>query len=160
MEELTIDDISLDQSQARITICGVPDSPGVAATVFREVAAAGILVDMIVQSCDRPGGRADLTFTAPHERLEESLQVARRLAERFACREVTSSPRVAKLSVSGVGLRSHTGVATRMFRSLAEVGVNVEMINTSEVRVNVVVDGAAGEKSLEALKSAFANVMR
>ena len=160
MEELTIDDVSLDQSQARITISGVADTPGVAAQVFREVADAGILVDMIVQSCDRPGGQADLSFTVPHDKLDESLGVADYLTQTLACQEVTSSPRVAKLSVSGVGLRSHTGVAARMFRSLAEAGVNVEMINTSEVRVNVVVDGALGEKGLECLQAAFADVMR
>jgi aspartate kinase len=160
MEELMIDDVSLDQSQARITISGVADTPGVAARVFQEVADAGILVDMIVQSCDHPGGQADLSFTVPRDKLDESLGVADYLARTLACQEVTSSPRAAKLSVSGVGLRSHTGVASRMFRSLSEAGVNVEMINTSEVRVNVVVDGELGEKGLECLQAAFADVMR
>jgi aspartate kinase len=160
MEELMIDDISLDASQARVTISGVPDVPGVAAKVFEEVAAAGIFVDMIVQSYNGVEGQASLTFTVPQAKLDESAAVANRLAETFECHAVTSSPQVAKLSVSGVGLRSHTGVAIRMFRSLAEVGINVEMINTSEVRVNVVVNGSQGEKALAQLQKVFADVLR
>ena len=78
----------------------------------------------------------------------------------FSCREVTSSPDVAKLSVSGVGLRSHTGVAIRMFKSLSEIGINVQLINTSEVRVNVIVDGNEGERALNHLHESFADAMR
>ncbi len=160
MEELMIDDIALDAAQARVTISGVPDVPGVAAKVFEEVAAAGIFVDMIVQSYNGVEGQASLSFTVPQAKLDESAAVANRLAEMFECHAVTSSPQVSKLSVSGVGLRSHTGVAIRMFRSLAEVGINVEMINTSEVRVNVVVNGSQGEKALAQLQKAFADVLR
>jgi aspartate kinase len=159
MEELFIDDISLDQSQARLTVSHVPDTPGVAAKVFEEVAAAGIFVDMIVQSFGRQE-MANLSFTVPQEKLAQCLQVAQRLAGEFRCGPVTSSPRVAKLSVSGVGLRSHTGVAIRMFRALADAGINLEMISTSEVRVNVVVDGQHGEKGLACLEQAFASAMR
>lgn len=159
MEELFIDDIALDESQSRITISGVPDTPGVAARVFEEVAAAGIFVDMIVQSY---GGaeHASLSFTVPQDRLQEALAVAQRTAESLTCRGVTHAPRVAKLSVSGVGLRSHTGVAIRMFRALAEAGINLELISTSEVRVNVLVDGAHGKKALECLQKAFSDVLR
>ena len=82
-----------------------------------------------------------------------------RLAEEFQCRAVSSSPEVAKLSVSGIGLRSHTSVGTRMFRSLSEAGINVEMINTSEVQVNVVVDGKQGQQALAVLTEAFADVL-
>ena len=135
MEELFIDDISLDQSQARITISGVPDTPGVAAKVFDEVAAAGIFVDMIVQSHGGKG-QASLSFTVPQNKLKESLEVTNRLVKAFACKSVSNSPQVAKLSVSGVGLRSHTSVAIRMFRALAEAGINLELISTSEVQVN------------------------
>ncbi len=159
MEELFINEIALDESQARITINGVPDSPGIAARVFEEVAAAGIFVDMIVQS---HGGadRASLSFTVPHIRLTPALEVANRIAKALTCRQVTSCPHVAKLSVSGVGLRSHTGVAIRMFRALSEAGINLELISTSEVRVNVLVDGSQGKKALERLQTAFADVLR
>jgi aspartate kinase len=160
MEDLFIDDISLDQSQARVTIKGVPDTPGMAARIFEEVAAAEIFVDMIVQSYDGVEGEATLSFTVPKGKLAAAMTVAKKLAADFKCREVSSSPDIAKLSVSGIGLRSHTGVAMRMFRSLAEAGINIGMINTSEVRVNVVVDGPQGEKGLASLQKAFADVLR
>ncbi len=159
MEELTLEDITLDQDQARVTIVDVPDTPGVAAKVFEEVATAGIFVDMIVQSYGHDG-LADLSFTVPQKKLSESIRVAKSLAQAFGCTDVTSSPRIAKLSVSGIGLRSHTSVAIRMFRALAQAGINLEMINTSEVRVNVVVDGASGAQGLASLQQAFADVLR
>jgi aspartate kinase len=159
MEELFIDDIALDETQARITIKGVPDAPGIAARVFEEVAAAGIFVDMIVQS---HGGadRASLSFTVPQNRLQLALNVAQQIAGEMACAQVTSCPHVAKLSVSGVGLRSHTGVAIRMFRALSEASINLELISTSEVRVNVIVDGSQGSRALDCLQTAFADVLR
>ena len=159
MEDLVIDDISLDQSQARVTINRVPDVPGVAAKVFEEIAASGIFVDMIVQSHGHDG-MADLSFTVPKDNLTKSHAVAEKLSGDFACGAVTSSPDVAKLSVSGIGLRSHTGVAIRMFRSFAEAGINIDMVNTSEVRVNVVVDGLKGKRALDCLQKAFADVLR
>ena len=160
MEELTIDDLASDERQGRVTIGGVPDTPGVAAKVFEEVAAAGIFVDMIVQSHHGATDDATLSFTVPRTDLQACVEVANRLAADFHCRGVTSSPEIAKLSVSGVGLRSHTGVAIRMFRALSQAGINVEMINTSEVRVNVVVDGAHGARALSELHSAFADVLK
>jgi aspartate kinase len=160
MEELTIDDISLDSSQARVTISGLPNRPGIAARVFEEIAAAGIFVDMIVQSHPSSAGSASLSFTMPQPQLARSLEAARQVAEALGCRNVTSSPRIAKLSVSGVGLRTHVGVAIRMFKALASAGINVEMINTSEVRVNVVVDAEQGQRGLAQLQTAFADVLR
>ncbi|MEO8498328.1 MAG: ACT domain-containing protein, partial [Planctomycetota bacterium] len=160
MEELTIDGITLDEGQARISISGVPDTPGVAAKVFDEVAAAGIFVDMIVQSHNGHAGQASLSFTVPNTKLAASVAVANRLAATFKCEGVTSSPDIAKLSVSGVGLRSHTGVAIRTFNALAKAGINVEMINTSEVRVNVVVDGKRAVEALSLLQQAFADVLQ
>ena len=160
MEDLTIDEVSLDTAQARVTIGGVPDKPGIAAKVFEDVAAAGVFVDMIVQSHPSAGGSATLSFTVPQNQLSRSVDAARRIAQSLGCQAVSSSPIIAKLSVSGVGLRTHTGVAIRMFRALAEAGINLEMINTSEVRVNVVVDGAAGEKGLARLQAAFADVLK
>lgn len=159
MEELTIDDISLDDSQGRVTIFGVPDMPGVAASVFRDIAAAKISVDMIVQSYTS-GGLANLSFTVPKASVAASVNVVQKLTQTYPSLRVTSSPNVAKLSVSGIGLRSHTGVAIRMFRALAEARINVIMINTSEVRVNVVVDGSQGPTSLHCLQEAFADVYR
>jgi len=158
MEEILIEDITLDASQARVTVVDLADIPGLAAQVFGEIAEAGISVDMIVQSIGRKN-RANLSFTVAQEDLQRSLKVAADLAERLGCPPPTSCPQVAKLSVFGVGMRSHTDVASRMFSSLAAAGINVDMISTSEVRVNVVVDRKDGEKALAALRQEFADVM-
>lgn len=160
MEELVIDDITLDNNQARITIRGIPDTPGIAAAVFEEVAGSGIFVDMIIQSFDGEEGLASVSFTIPQSQYEVALQVAELICERSQCQGMSNSPRVAKLSVSGIGLRSHTSVAIRMFRALAETGINVEMISTSEVRVNIVVDGNHGEQALLQLQSAFQDLLQ
>ena len=159
MEELFISDLLLDQSQALVTIVGVPNQPGVAAAVFQSIADAGLFVDMIVQSHKGYKGRISLSFTVPADQLTQALEVSQRLAGQFGCHSVTHRPHVAKLSVSGIGLRSHTGVAIRMFRALAEAKINVDMISTSEVRVNVVVDGQYGETGLKQLQKAFEDVL-
>ncbi|MEX0936459.1 MAG: aspartate kinase [Pirellulales bacterium] len=156
MEDLTVDDVLLDDTQSRVTITLVPDRPGVAAGIFEQVAAEGIFVDMIVQSSGH-SGLASISFTVPRAMLDQSVVVARRLSSEFGCGSVTSSPQVAKLSVSGIGMRSHTGVAIGMFNSLTRAGINVVMINTSEVRVNVVVDGEHGKRGLAVLEEAFAD---
>jgi len=157
MEDLAIDDLALDDSQARVTLSDLPDHPGIAADLFDAIAERGVFVDMIVQSFGR-GGRANLTFTVPSAELDQAAEVAGATAKRLGCGPVSTNPHIAKLSVSGIGMRSHTGVAIRMFRSLAAAGINVEMINTSEVRVNVVVDGDAGSRGLDCLQEAFADV--
>jgi len=155
MEDLTIDEVALDESQGRITIHGVPNKPGIAAGVFEEIARAGVFVDMIVQSF---GGEqtATISFTVPQSEVNKSLQVADKLARQLGCREVTSAPKVAKLSVLGIGIRSNTSVAIRMFESLGKAGINVDMMSTSEVRLNVVVDGNKGKQALDVLQQAFA----
>lgn len=160
MEELVLDDVGLDETQALVTIVGVPNRPGVAAQVFQSVADAGVFVDMIVQSHKGCKGQISVSFTMPADQLSRAIDVAEKLSRQLDCTAVTHRPRVAKLSVSGIGLRSHTSVAIRMFRALAEVGINVDMVSTSEVRVNVVVDGHQGHAGLEKLQTAFANVLR
>ena len=106
-------------------------------------------------------GQISVSFTVPASQLQQALKVARQLADEFGLPQRHGiDPQVAKLSVSGIGLRSHTGVAIRMFRALAEAKINVDMISTSEVRVNVVVDGQHGQSGLEKLQTAFADVLR
>jgi len=159
MEELLISDVTLDQSQALVTIVGIPNQPGVAAKVFQSIADAGIFVDMIVQGHKGYLGRISLSFTVPADQLPLALEVTQQLANHFNCHAVTHRPHVAKLSVSGIGLRSHTGVAIRMFRALADAQINMDMISTSEVRVNVVVDGPHGQQGLRQLQTALADVL-
>jgi len=159
MEELAIDEISLDDTQARVTVSDIADQPGIAAAIFEAVAAGGIFVDMIVQSYGR-GGKAKLSFTVPQNHYEKCVKLLEQLAIEWKCGPVSGSPKVAKLSVSGIGLRSHTQVAIRTFRCLSEAGINIDLINTSEVRVNVVVDGEHGAKALPCLQRAFADCMQ
>jgi aspartate kinase len=159
MEGLRVDDVLLDESQGRITISQIPDQPGVAAHFFENIAAANIFVDMIVQS-DGNDGQASLSFTVPRNQLDAAFSVAESLVTDMAGAEANCCLEVAKLSIAGIGMRSHTGVAIRSFQSLAAKGINVEMVNTSEVRINLVIDGNSGRTGLEALSDAFADVLQ
>ncbi len=155
MESLIIDDISLDDTQSRITICKIPNEPGLAASLFEQIAGDGVFVDMIVQSHNSEK-IADITFTVPRDQLTRALAVAEKASSEHGCEGVVHKQSIAKLSVSGIGMRSHTGVAIGSFEALSRAGINVEMISTSEVRVNVVVDGDDGEKGLACLHDRFA----
>jgi aspartate kinase len=157
MEDLTIESISLDETQAQMTLFDVPDRPGVSATIFEGIAAESILVDMIVQSIGRDE-LADVSFTVPRSELDRAGRVLQQMSGQLGG-EVKVEPAVAILSVKGIGIRSHTGVGLRMFKALAEAGINVVMVSTSEVRVNVVVEADKGEAGLAALKAAFADVL-
>jgi len=153
MEDLAVEDCQLDSSQALVTFTDLPDTPGVAADVFEEVGRAKLFVDMIVQSHPR-GGRAELSFTVPSSDRERAIEVAERIAKARGA-SVADVPHVAKLSITGVGIRSHAGMADRLFAPLGDAGINVDLVSTSEVRLNVVVAAEQGKKSLEILKEAF-----
>ena len=157
MEELTIHGVTLDSTQARLTLSNVPDTPGISADVFEAVASTGVLVDMIVQSVGEEG-HTNLSFTVPQPDLQRAEAKVRSMIENLEGK-IQTEPAVAILTVTGVGMRSHTGVGIRMFGALNEVGINVDMISTSEIRVNVVVNAQKGELGLEALKKAFADVI-
>jgi len=153
MEDLAIEDCQLDSSQALVTFTDLPDTPGVAADVFEEVGRAGLVVDMIVQSHPR-AGRAEISFTVPAESRDRAIEVAGRIAAARGA-NVADVPHVAKLSITGVGIRSHAGVADRLFKPLADEGINIDLVSTSEVRLNVVVAAEHGERSLAVLREAF-----
>ena len=157
MEDLTIHNVALDATQARVTLSEVPDRPGIAADIFEAIASQEILVDLIVQSVGQDG-ETTLSFTVPRKDLDRSGKVAVEIVGQFGG-DVTTQSEIAILSVTGIGIRSHTGVGIRMFQALTEAGINVDMINTSEVRVNVVVDAKKGEQGLAALKAVFADVL-
>jgi aspartate kinase len=157
MEDLAIESVSLDETQAQMTLFDVPDQPGVSARIFEAVASDGILVDTIVQSIGRDG-LADISFTIPRTSVEQARRVLKNLSKELGGEE-KDEPKVAILTVKGVGIRSHTGVGLRMFKALAEAGINVEMVSTSEVRVNVVIDATKAATGLAALKAAFADVL-
>jgi len=153
MEDLAIEDCLLDSSQALVTFTDLPDKPGVAADVFLEVGRAGLFVDMIVQSHPR-NGRAEISFTVPAADREKAIAVAQVFAASRGA-AVVDVPHVAKLSITGVGIRSHAGVADRLFKPLADAGINIDLVSTSEVRLNVIVAAEHGHKSLEVLRKAF-----
>ncbi|MDR2116673.1 MAG: aspartate kinase [Planctomycetaceae bacterium] len=158
MEDILIEDIHLDQTQARITMPDVPDKPGIAAEMFERIAEAGIVVDMIVQSCGR-NGKAIITYTIPRTMLDTAIEVTKKLADEWKSDKPLYNPTVAILSVRGTGLRSHTGLAYRMFKTLADGGINVNVISTSERNISITVDNAQGEQGLQLLKKEFANEM-
>ena len=153
MEDLAIQDCLLDSSQALVTFIDLPDKPGVAADVFEEVGRAGLFVDMIVQSHPR-NGRAEISFTVPASERDKAIDVAGRIAASRGA-QVVDVPHVAKLSITGVGIRSHAGVANRLFKPLADAGINIDLVSTSEVRLNVIVGAEYGQQSLEVLRRAF-----
>ncbi len=155
MEDIVISEILLNTEEGRITIFDLPDKAGNCSRVFHAVAQAGIVVDMIVQNLSSPG-RAELSFSVPRGNLEGALhQVEKVLGEIDSGARVVADANIARLFVFGVGMRTHTGVARRMFGALAGKGINIAMINTSEVCVSVVVDLARAQDALASLKEAF-----
>ncbi|MDR3110359.1 MAG: aspartate kinase [Planctomycetaceae bacterium] len=157
MEDILIERVSLDQKQASVTLSALPDKPGVAATIFEMIASEGILVDMIVQS-NGDGQVASFTFTVLRNNLRTTLSVCEKINKKLGGRiTVTNHPAIAKLTLRGTGLRSHTGLAYRMFKTLHDGKINVNVISTSEVCVSVVVDDEQGEKGKKLLETEFKN---
>jgi aspartate kinase len=154
MEDIVVSNVALDDSQARITISNLPDAPGVAAEVFSAVAEGGIMVDMIIQSA-AVTDTASLSFTVPREDLEKCLLLARAVMEQWPESLISHDRDIAKLSVMGIGLRSHTGVGQRMFQALADASINVQLVNTSEIRISAVVASKDGVRAKHALFTAF-----
>jgi len=158
MEDLAIDEISLDQSQALLSVRQIPDRPGIAAQIFDAVAKNKINVDVIIQNVGRDEC-ANLSFSCSSDYYDQATKVLEESIQALGAGQIEGNPKVAKLSVSGIGLRSHTGVGVRMFKALSDAGINVNMISTSEVRVNAIIDQDQGDAGLKALQAAFADVL-
>lgn len=155
MEDILVSDVLLVAGQSRITIIDLPDQPGVCARLFTDIGRDGVLVDMIVQNLTR-GGKAVLSFSVPRSDMERSIKATRAAVQGIDLKTtVTADADLAVLQVLGVGMRSHTGVARTMFGALADRGINIAMINTSEVCVSVAVDHRQGHAALSGLKAAF-----
>jgi len=154
MENVLVSGVTLDQNQSKITLTGVEDRPGLAARIFGPIAEAGIVVDMIIQNAGADG-RADLTFTVPRADLRRALELVRAVAGEIGAAGVRHEEQVAKVSIVGVGMRTHAGVAATMFKVLAAEGINIEMIATSEIKVSVVVNAKYGELAMRVLHDAF-----
>ncbi|MGH9016229.1 MAG: aspartate kinase [Acidimicrobiales bacterium] len=155
MEQPVVTAITHDTSEAKITVPGVPDRPGVAAHLFRALADAKVNVDTIVQNTSLHG-TTDISFTVPKIDLETSLATVRALAPEIGAGEVSSDDTIAKVSLVGAGMRSHPGVSATMFETLAEAGINIEMISTSSIRISCVVRAESVEEAVRILHAAFA----
>jgi aspartate kinase len=157
MEDVVIRGVSLDKNQAKVTLVGVPDRPGVAARVFKALGDSAINVDMIVQNMSHgtEAPSTDISFTVDKPDLLKASKVIGQLKTDLGLREVIAAENIAKLSIVGVGMRSHSGVAARMFETLATNGVNIDMISTSEIKISVIIDLARAEEAMRAVHAAF-----
>ena len=154
MEGILVTEVNLSTDQGRITLFGLPDQPGISQRVFEAVASGQIVVDMIVQNLT--AGRPEVSFSVPQADLARALELTRAVAQTIdPGTQVLAEANIATLDVHGVGMRTHTGVARRMFGALAQRGINIAMINTSEVRLSVVVDRHRGEEARAVLREAF-----
>ena len=154
MEAALIRAVVADLSEAKVTVSGVPDTPGVAAGLFRQLADADINVDMIVQNVSE-GGVTDISFTVPHTQLDEALSVCESEAARVGAQKVLSDHGIAKVSVVGAGMKSNPGVAATMFEVLAHNGINIEMISTSAIRISCVIAQDDADRAVQVLHDAY-----
>lgn len=154
MEQVSVSGVTSDHNQAKLTLEGVPDQPGVAARVFGPIAEAGIVVDMIIQNASA-AGTTDLTFTVPESDYARARAILDDVAAGVGARDVVGDADVAKVSIVGLGMRTHAGIAARMFAVLAAEGINVQMISTSEIKISVVIAAKYTELAVRALHAAF-----
>ena len=155
MENVLVSGVTYNKNEAKITIKKIPDRPGIAARVFSEISKSSIVVDMIIQTPSSEGGHANLAFTVPITDYPKTLKMIQKLAKELEAGEVVGNEDVAKVSIIGVGMRSHTSVASRMFVALASEGVNIIMISTSEIKISCLIDAKYTELAVRALHDAF-----
>jgi aspartate kinase len=154
MEKVLVRGITFARQEAKVTVLGVPDKPGIAAELFRALAAADLNIDMIIQDVSE-SGVTNISFTVSSGDLARTLEVTRGTATRLGAAEVQSDEHVGKVSIVGIGMRSHVGVASRMFSVLSEEGINIQMITTSEIKTSVVIAEKYMELAVRALHRAF-----
>jgi aspartate kinase len=157
MEGVVVRGVALDKNQAKITLVAVPDKPGVAARIFKALGDATVNVDMIIQNISHGTGSpsTDISFTTDKPDLLKAQKVIDGLKKEVGFKEVLTNEKIGKLSIVGVGMKSHTGVAGKMFETLANESVNIDMISTSEIKISVVIDLAKGEQAVKAVHAAF-----
>jgi len=155
VEQALISGIAFNRDEAKLTILGVPDQPGVAHRILGSIADANIEVDMIIQNIAPDGKTTDFTFTVNRNDYQRGMEILQQTAEQMGASEVSGDARIVKISLVGVGMRSHAGIASTMFETLAKEGINIRMISTSEIKVSVVVDEKYLELGVRALHEAF-----
>lgn len=154
MEQAIISGIAFSRDEAKITVLGVPDRPGIAYQILGPVADANVNVDIIIQNISAEG-LTDFTFTVPRGELKTALEALEKQKEKIGAREILTSDKIAKVSIVGVGMRSHSGVASKMFAALAKENINIQMISTSEIRVSVIIDEKYLELAVRELHKTF-----
>src|SRR5438309_10940108 len=154
MEDVVIRGISLDRHQAKLTIAGVPDEPGIAGRIFSNIAAAHIIVDMIVQNASI-GGTTDISFTIHEDELEDARKILMPVVSEVGAKRLNTASGVAKLSVVGIGMRSHSGVAARLFECLGRHGINIQLVSTSEIKIAVVINEDDVERAAQLTHEEF-----
>jgi aspartate kinase len=154
MEDIVVSGVTLQKDEAKVTVRDVPDKPGMAAEIFREMADKGVNVDMIVQNVSREGS-TDMSFTVVKSDLPTTLKVARSVSHRIGAGEVTTDEGVAKLSIVGIGMRSHSGISAKMFEAMARERINIQMISTSEIKISCVIRKAHADRAVRAIHRAF-----
>jgi aspartate kinase len=155
MESVLVSGIAYDKKEAKVTLHGVPDTPGIAARIFGPLAEAHVAVDMIIQNRS-DHGRTDVTFTVAKTDLARAIDVTRAVSSDIGATGVDTDPDIAKISIVGVGMRSHAGVAAKMFETLAKSGINIQMISTSEIKVSCIIEARYLELAVRDLHDAFA----
>jgi len=155
MERVVVSGVTYNKNEARIEIMRVPDVPGMAAKLFKPIADANIVVDMIIQTSSTEKGCADIAFTVPKSDFAKTLQIIKNTVKELGGKEVKSNEDIAKVSIVGVGMRSHSNVATQMFSALAKEGINIQMISTSEIKISCIIDSKYTELAVRALHDAF-----
>jgi aspartate kinase len=154
MEDVVVSGVAVNKDEAKLTICDVPDKPGIAATIFKDIARQGINVDMIIQNVSRTKA-TDISFTVLGSDLAKTLKASREVANKVGAGEVTSDENIAKVSIVGIGMKSHSGIAAKMFEALAKAGINIEMISTSEIKISCVVEKTRANDAVRAIHKAF-----
>jgi len=155
MERVVVSGVTYNKDEAKIEIMRVPDIPGVAAKLFKPIADANIVVDMIIQTTSTEKGCADLAFTVPKTDFSKALQIVKEGVREIGGKEVLSDENIAKVSIIGVGMRSHSNVAAQMFSALARESINIQMISSSEIKISCVIDSKYTELAVRALHDAF-----
>ena len=155
MEQVVVSGVTYNKNEAKIEVMRVPDVPGVAAKLFKPIADANIVVDMIIQTSSVEKGSANVAFTVPKPDFVKTLQIIKESMKEIGAKEVQAKKDITKVSIIGVGMRSHSSVATKMFTALANEGINIDMISTSEIKISCVIDSKYTELAVRALHDAF-----
>ena len=154
MEQITVSGVTYDKNECKITISRVPDRPGIAAQIFKPLSEENIVVDMIVQNVSEQG-YTDLTFTVRKEDMNRAKKIAQQVAKKLGAGEVKIDPNISKVSIVGLGMRTASGIASKMFETLAKIGINIQMISTSEIKISCVIEDKYTELAVRELHSAF-----